>query len=81
MTGDPDLLLLHELMRDELDNTARLVDILENGGLRQLALAPAPELEDTFLLGPDIVGQLKQKMAIMRRHWLDASHYMAPPHK
>jgi len=81
MTGDPDLLLLHEFMRDELDNTTELIDILENGGLAQMSLAPTPELEDTFLLGPDIVDQLKQKMAIMRAHWLDASHYMATPHK
>jgi len=81
MTGDPDLLLLHERMRDELDNTARLVDILAAGGLGQLALAPTADLEDTFLLGPDLPSQLTRKMAIMRRHWLDASRHLAPPMK
>lgn len=78
--GDTDLLLLHEFMRDELDNSAELISLLEGGGLEQLALAATPKLEDTFLLGPDLVDQLRRKMTIMRRHWLDASRYMATPH-
>ncbi len=83
MTGDADLLLVHGYMRDELDNTAELVDLLEGAaGLRRFLTARRPgDVEDTFMLGADITGQLRKKMAIMRRHWLDASAYLAPPHK
>lgn len=82
MTGDEDLLLIHEYMRDELDNTARLIDLIENGGKARMVLAVRPgDVEDTFMLGADIVEQLHKKMTIMRSHWLDASAYLAPPHK
>jgi len=83
MTGDADLLLIHEYMRDELDNTAELLDLLENGGgMRRFLTARRPgDVEDTFMLGADITDQLRRKMAIMRDHWLDASAYLAPPHK
>ncbi len=82
MTGDQDLLLIHEYMRDELDNTARLLDLIENGGKQRMVLAVRPgDVEDTFMLGANIVEQLHKKTTIMRRHWLDASAYLAPPHK
>jgi hypothetical protein len=79
--GDPDLQILNETMRDELDNAADMVSLLENGGMRQVLVAPTPQEEDTFLLGPNLVEQLKKKMAIMRAHWIDAQNYMATPHK
>jgi hypothetical protein len=79
--GDPDLQLLNGYMRDELDNAAEMIELLENGGMRQMVLASKPEDEDTFLLGPDLIGQMKKKCAIMRRHWLDAQAYMSTPHK
>jgi len=82
MTGDPDLLLIHDYMRDELDNTSGLADLLAGGALRRLITASRPgDVEDTFMLGADIVDQLRQKVAIMRRHWLDASEYLATPLK
>src|SRR5207247_10824836 len=34
--GDPDLQLLNEFMRDELDNTVELIRLLENGGIKQV---------------------------------------------
>jgi hypothetical protein len=80
-TGDPDLLMINEIMRDELDNTAELIGILEDGGIKRLSLAPTPELEDTFLLGPDFLKTLKTKCKVMRDHWLDAERYLASPHK
>ena len=80
-TGDPDLLLMDRYMRDELDNAAELIDLLEAGGIRRLTLAKTPAEEDTFVLGPDLVAQLKRKRTIMRRHWLDASRYMTTPFK
>lgn len=80
-TGDPDLQLLNEFMRDELDNTTELVGLLKSGGLRQLTLAPTAAEEDCFFMGPNILEQLDRKMAIMRAHWLDAERYLATPHK
>ena len=80
-TGDPDLLQINEIMRDELDNTDTFIDILASGGLRQMALAKSQDLEDTFLLGPNFPDTLKEKRRIMRRHWLDAAQYMASPLK
>jgi hypothetical protein len=81
-TGDPDLLQINEIMRDELDNTDAFIDILaQPRARRQLALAKSQALEDTFLLGPNFPDTLKQKRRIMRRHWLDAAQYMASPHK
>jgi hypothetical protein len=79
--GDADLQLLHEFMRDELDNTTELISILENGGLWLMLLANDARNEDTFLLGPDLVDQLRKKVKAMRRHWRDAEAYLAMPHK
>ena len=82
MTGDEDLLRIHELMRDELDNAAELIDLIDSGGRRRMILASRPgDVEDTFMLGADVVDQLRRKRAIMRRHWLDASACLATPHK
>jgi hypothetical protein len=79
--GDPDLQLLNALMRDELDNTAEMLQLLRNGGMERMLVAERAGDEDTFLLGPDLVGNLQQKMRIMTRHWLDAQAYMSTPHK
>jgi hypothetical protein len=46
-----------------------------------VAKAATARYEDTFLLGPDLIAQLKRKMKIMRAHWLDVQDYLAPPHK
>ncbi|HUU27386.1 MAG TPA: hypothetical protein VM123_06205 [archaeon] len=79
--GDPGNLEWNEIMRDELDNTNELIAMLEDGGLELAARAKDPRYEDTFLIGPDLVGQLKKKAKIMREHWLDVQDYLAPPHK
>jgi hypothetical protein len=79
--GEPGNLEWNEIMRDELDNTNELIAMLENGGLQLVARAGDPRYEDTFLLGPDLVDQLKKKAVIMRRHWLDVQDYLASPHK
>jgi hypothetical protein len=80
-TGHPDFLSWSEIQRAELENAGELIRLLEGGGLSLIARAPDPRLENTFLLGPDLVGALKRKTEIMRRHWLDAERYLAPPHK
>jgi len=80
-TGDQDLLDFNEIMRDELDNTNELIDLLENGGMDLINHAEDPTLEDTFLLGPDLIESLKQKRKIMLDHWLDIEDYMTSPFK
>ena len=81
-TGDADLLLMNEFMRDELDNAADLLELVENrGGMDCLCVARPEEEEDTFLLGANVAELLRKKMTIMRRHWLDATKHLATPHK
>ena len=79
--GEPGYLEWIEIMRDEFDNTNELVSMLENGGLELVARAKDPRYEDTFLLGPDLIAQLRKKARIMREHWLDVQQYLAAPHK
>ena len=68
-------------MRDELDNTQKLIDLLENGGMDLINHANDQKIEDTFLLGSDLIEQLKQKRKIMLDHWLDGEDYMTIPFK
>jgi len=79
--GDKGNLEWNEIMRDEFDNTNELIALLEKGGAELVACAKDPAGEDTFLMGPDLIGQLRKKTAIMREHWLDIEPYLAPPHK
>ena len=79
--GDPDLLAFNAIMRDELDNTQELIDLLEDGGMDLICHARVPADEDTFLLSPDLVNQLKLKRKIMLAHWTDIESYMTTPFK
>jgi len=80
-TGDPDLQIFNAIMRQELDNTAELENILKHGGLQVLCLAKDAAHEDCFLLNPDIIGQLKKKQKIMIDHWRDIEDYLTTPFK
>ena len=79
--GEPGNLEWNEIMRDELDNTNELITMLEGGGIKLVGLAADKKHEDTFLVGPDLIDQLRQKAGIMRNHWLDVQDYIASPHK
>jgi hypothetical protein len=68
-------------MRDELDNTLELIDVLEDGGMEFISHADNPDYEDTFLLGPNLIDQLKLKRKIMLKYWTDIEGYMATPMK
>jgi hypothetical protein len=81
MTGDPDLQRFNALMRNELENTEELISILEAGGDHLLCHAQDPVYEDCFLLGPDIIAQLKKKRKTMLVHWRDIEDYMTTPFK
>ncbi|MBN1339427.1 MAG: hypothetical protein JXA03_08890, partial [Bacteroidales bacterium] len=41
------------------------------GGMKLICHASDPKYEDTFLLGPDLIAQLKLKRKIMLKHWTD----------
>ena len=79
--GDPDLQAFNAIMRDELDNTQKLIEVLENGGMEFISHAKKTKYEDTFLLGPNLIEQLKQKRKIMLNHWTDIEEYLASPFK
>ncbi len=79
--GHPAILPYFFLLRDELDNTNELIALLERGGLDRIRRAEDPAHEDTFLLGPDLVDQLKRKVKAMRAHWHDAENWLASPLK
>jgi hypothetical protein len=80
-TGDRDLLDFNEIMRDELDNTQAMIDLLEGGGMDLICVARQPFPEDTFILGADLINQLKKKRKIMLAHWTDIELYLQTPFK
>jgi hypothetical protein len=80
-TGDQDFLDFMGIMRDELDNTLEMIYLLENGGMDLICHAKAPFPEDTFVLGADLIDQLKKKRKIMLEHWTDIEGYLTTPFK
>jgi hypothetical protein len=81
-TGDPDFIPFMNVARDELDNTAELINLLQKrGGLDLITYAKDPLYEDRFVLGPDLVQQLKKKRKVMLDHWTDIEGYLASPFK
>lgn len=80
-TGDPDFIPFVDVARDELDNTQTLIDLLEDGGTDLIIFSKDPIYEDRFVLGPDIVKQLKKKRKVMLDHWGDIEGYLASPFK
>ena len=80
-TGDKDLQDFNAIMRDELDNAQELILLLENGGMELVCYAQKPFKEDTFVLGADLIQQLKKKRNIMLTHWTDIEGYLATPFK
>jgi len=68
---DQRALTLRKIAREELDNTADLIAILKHYGERVIDVARTPEEESVFRLGPDLVADLRRKMAIMLDHWQD----------
>jgi hypothetical protein len=73
--GERDRLTWFFLLRDELDNTAELLALVEGRGRGRLWRAPDARHQDTFVLGPDLEEDLKAKARIMRAHWCEADEY------
>lgn len=69
------------IQRDEFDNANRLTVLLQPGGLELMGRSQDERHEDTFLLGPGIIGALHEKARLMGRHWLDVQMYLASPNK
>jgi hypothetical protein len=63
--------LMMETARAEIDNIARLIELLGPNPDEFLNLAPSKGEEDIRRLGPDVVDQLRRKLAIMNAHWED----------
>jgi hypothetical protein len=80
-TGDQDLLDFNAIMRDELDNMQEMINILESDGIDLISTSKQPFPEDTFVLGPDLIDQLKMKRKIMLAHWTDIEGYLSTPFK
>ena len=71
LTGIEEWGQIREVARSELENTARLVQLLESTPEPVLDLAASPAEEDIRVLGPDLVDELRAKMRIMVAHWED----------
>jgi len=71
LDADPRLLEYETLTRAEIDNTLEIIHLIEGRERQMLVTAPTPELEDIFLLSPQITDQLRYKIAIMEAHRLD----------
>ncbi|MBD3386492.1 hypothetical protein GF407_16415 [candidate division KSB1 bacterium] len=63
---------LMRIAREEMDNTARLIDLLQSESDESL-LDRAKKKDEEYhrLLGPDMIDQLHKKLKIMRSHWED----------
>lgn len=73
--------LMLETARQEIDNTALLLKLLESTNEEILDIAPTKDLEDIRRLGPDFTYQLKLKLRIMNEHWQDYNRLFTIPNK
>jgi len=71
MDGDQKLREIQNITRDEIDNINELAVLLETSKVPLVEVAPSMAEEDIFLIGPNIVEQLRKKVRIMLQHQLD----------
>jgi hypothetical protein len=71
--------LLIDTARADLDNTALLIDILQDSEERILMAADSPEDERIRMLGPDLIEQLRMKLKVMNARWNDYNLLFTPP--
>jgi hypothetical protein len=64
-------LQLRKIAREELDNTQELIDLIESHSEQVIIHAVTNEEESVFMLGPDLLGDLRHKMNVMLDHWQD----------
>ena len=78
--GDTDLIFMKQTLRDEVENVTELIKILEEHP-DVIYTGKEARDEDIFVLGPDLVSQLKTKRRLMLEHYTDADSYMTVPLK
>ncbi len=71
MDGDQKLREIQIVTRHDIDNTIELIRLLESSTVPMVFTAPTKNEEDIFTLGPDLIDQLKKKVAITLKHQLD----------
>ncbi|MFC1451714.1 hypothetical protein ACFLSJ_00030 [Verrucomicrobiota bacterium] len=69
--GSHGLFYMHRTMRWELDNTNELIRLLEEAPEPVFFTVDAAR-EGSLVLGPDLIGKLKKKVAIMMKYWRTA---------
>jgi hypothetical protein len=74
---DRELILL--TVREELDNTAVLIELLGERPDNYLLLAKTPKEEDIRSMSPEIVTQLRKKLNITNAHWEDYKRLFTTP--
>jgi hypothetical protein len=70
---------LIQTARNEIDNTAHLLQLLQTTPEPILDLAPSADEETIMRLGPDLPSQLKRKIDIMNAHWMDYDRLFTAP--
>jgi len=68
-----------ETARDELDTTVELIDLLDEADEAVVHRADSAAGEDIRLLGPDLIGDLERKAAIMNERWTDYERLFTQP--
>lgn len=68
-----------ELARREIDNTVKLMQLMQSTEEPIIDMASTPEEEYTMRLGPDLVEQLKHKIDTMNAHWRDYDRIFTVP--
>ena len=71
MDGDQLLREIQIVSRRDIDNTNDLIRLLEASRVPLVLTAPTKAEEDIFILGPDLIDQLKKKVAITLKHQLE----------
>jgi hypothetical protein len=77
--SDWDRQLMMETAREEIDNTALLVQLLGDNPGEFLRIAPTKEETDIMLLGPDLIKELQMKLKIMNSKWEDYKRVFTVP--
>lgn len=71
----------NEITRNEVDNTLEIISLLEQAKEPILQTADTSEFENVMLFGPDIVNQLRKKIAVMEAHRRDVTRLFMEPDK
>ncbi len=81
LDAEKNLLLFEEITRSEIDNTNKIISLIKGREDIMMTMAPTHELEDVFLMSPQLVSQLEKKTHIMLNHMLDDKRLFITPNK